>query len=52
MIFKERKIPKHLIIQDEYQLRPRSRLGFFKVLVFAVLVVTVTYIVGAGLVQF
>ncbi|MDR0780952.1 MAG: hypothetical protein LBF16_09720 [Pseudomonadales bacterium] len=33
-IFKKRKVPKHLIIRDEYEIRPRTRSTLFKKLLW------------------
>lgn len=51
MIFKERKIPKHLIIQEEYELRKKPRSGFLRIAMLLLLVVGVTYAVSAGMLQ-
>lgn len=51
MVFKVKKIPKHLIIRDEYELRQRSRFGFFKFVVMVVAVVGLTYVASVGMTQ-
>lgn len=51
MIFKERKIPKHLIIREEYELRKHPRSGAFKFLVVFVLVSVLTYAFSAGMIH-
>ncbi len=51
MVFNDKKIPRHLIIQEEYEIRRRPRFGFLKVFILGVLVVSLTYIIGLGLVQ-
>lgn len=43
-IFKERKVPKHLIIHDEYDFRRRSRFNFMKVVFWGLLMVSLTYV--------
>ena len=43
-IFKERRVPKHLIIHDEYDGRRRSRFNFMKVLFWCLLTVSLTYV--------
>lgn len=50
MIFKERKIPKHLIIQDEYQLRKKPRAGMLRIVVLLALVVGATYAASMGII--
>ena len=50
MIFKARKIPKHLIIREEYEMRNRSRFGIIKFLLISAAVVALTYIVSIGMV--
>lgn len=51
MVFKTRKVPKHLIIREEYELRRRPRFGVVKFLLFSTLVLGVSYIVSIGMVQ-
>jgi hypothetical protein len=51
MVFKAKKIPKHLIIQEEYELRKRSRFGLVRFLLLSVAVISLTWIVSIGLVQ-
>lgn len=45
-IFKERKIPKHLIIHDEYEIRKRSRFSFSKLLMWALTLACLGYVVA------
>lgn len=51
MVFKARKIPKHLIIREEYELRRKPRFGIVKFLVFFTIVVALSYIASIGMVQ-
>ena len=51
MIFKNRKVPKHLIIHDEYEKKAGNRFGFFKFLLMMVVMVSLTWVVSAGLIQ-
>lgn len=51
MVFKNRKIPKHLIIEEEYDIRRKSRFGFFKMLVVLVVVICLTWIISIAVVQ-
>ena len=51
MIFKTKKIPRHLIIQDEYEPIRRPRFGFLKVIMWSVAIISLTYIVSVGMVQ-
>lgn len=48
MVFKARKIPKHLIIREEYELRKRSRLGLLKFILLFTAVVVFTYVISLG----
>jgi hypothetical protein len=48
MIFKERKIPRHLIIQEEYELRKRHGTKPFRVVFFLLVVITLTYVAAKG----
>ena len=41
-IFKQRKIPKHLIIENEYQFRHRPRVNLWRLLRWMVLAVLLT----------
>lgn len=36
MVFKDKKVPKHLIIREEYEIRQRPRAGFARVFIFSV----------------
>jgi len=40
MVFKDRKIPRHLIIQEEYEIRRRPRFGLLKVFILGVLLIS------------
>jgi len=51
MVFIDKKIPRHLIIQEDYEIRQRPRFGFLKVFIVSVLVVSLTYIIGLVVVQ-
>lgn len=51
MNFKGRRIPRHLIIEDEYEVRRRPRFGFFRILLLMVVVVSITWLVSTGVVQ-
>ena len=50
MVFKARKIPKHLIIREEYELRKRPRFGFFRFVLLFTTVVALTYVVSIGVI--
>lgn len=41
--FKERKIPKHLIIQEEFEYHQKSRISLIKVLMYTLLLFTLSY---------
>jgi len=51
MVFKTRKIPKHLIIHDEYDARNKPRFGIMKKLTLAVVILGFTLVVSMGVVQ-
>jgi len=51
MVFKDRKIPRHLIIQEEYEIRRRPRFGLLKVFILGVLLISLTYIVSIDVIQ-
>jgi len=51
MVFKNRKIPSHLIIQEEYEIRRRPRFGLLKVFILGVLLISLTYIYSIGVIQ-
>ncbi len=51
MVFKDRKIPRHLIIQEEYEIRRRPRFGFLKLVIVTVLLVSLAYIVSISVIQ-
>jgi len=38
MVFKTRKIPKHLIIREEYEIRKKPRFGVLRMLMVSVTV--------------
>ena len=42
MVFKDKKVPKHLIIREEYEIRQRPRSGFTRVFVFTVFLVGIS----------
>jgi hypothetical protein len=46
MVFKARKIPKHLIIHEEYELRKRSSFGLLKFILLFTAVVVFTYVIS------
>ena len=50
MIFKERKIPKHMIIREEYELRQRPRSGIFKIIILFGVVAGFAYAASAGMI--
>ncbi|MDT8397976.1 MAG: hypothetical protein RQ899_05105 [Pseudomonadales bacterium] len=43
MIFKTRKIPRHLIIRDDYEGPKKGRFGFFALILGALLLAGMTY---------
>lgn len=43
MVFKDKKIPKHLIIHDDYMLQQRSKISFLKITLYGVLLFCLTY---------
>jgi len=49
MVFKEPKIPKHLIIHEEDELRKRSRHTGWRLLVFSALVIGLTIALSGGI---
>jgi hypothetical protein len=51
MVFKTKKIPRHLIIQDDYAPYKRPRFGFFKLIMWSAIIISLTYIVSVGIVQ-
>ena len=51
MVFKTRKIPRHLIIEDEYKIREKPRMGFIRKLTLWVFVLGITCAVSMGLLQ-
>lgn len=51
MVFKSRKIPKHLIIREEYELRKKPRFGMFRFLLLFAVVAVMTWVVSIGMVQ-
>lgn len=44
MIFKHRKIPKHLIIQEEYEIGKRSKINLLKLTFWCLLLVSLIYV--------
>jgi hypothetical protein len=50
-IFKKRKTPRHLIIRDEYEIRPRTRFTLLKGLLWLGVLVLLTW-VGMSMVQY
>lgn len=44
-IFKDKKIPKHLIIHDEYEVRRRSKLNLSKLLFLGLLLASLAYVI-------
>ena len=51
MVFKTRKIPKHLIIEDEFQYREKARRGVVGQLTFWGLLLVIIYIIGIALLK-
>jgi hypothetical protein len=51
MVFKAKKIPKHLIIHEEYELRKRSRFALVRFLLLSAAVISLTWIVSIGMAQ-
>ena len=51
MVFKDKKVPKHLIIREEYEIRNRSRFGVFKYLALAMLIISIAWVVNIGFQQ-
>lgn len=43
MVFKEKKIPKHLIIQDEYEIQQRSKISMLKIVMYSLLFFCLSY---------
>ena len=43
MIFKDRKIPKHLIIEDNYEISHRPKFNFLKLLFLTLLLSSLAY---------
>ncbi len=41
--FKERKIPKHLIIQEEFEFEQKSKISLTKVLMYTLLLFALSY---------
>ncbi|MFT5320897.1 MAG: hypothetical protein ACI934_001044 [Pseudohongiellaceae bacterium] len=48
MVFKDKKVPKHLIIREEYEIRQRPRTGFFKVCLFFVFLIALSLALRFG----
>lgn len=51
MVFKAKKIPKHLIIREEYELRQRPRFSVVRIMLLSLAVIGLTYVIGIGLTQ-
>ena len=51
MIFRDRKIPKHMIIHDEFDMRKRPRFSYIKVVMVVLAVFVVTYALSVGMMQ-
>lgn len=51
MVFKVRKIPKHLIIREEYEIRKKPRYGVLRMLVVSITVIGLTYVISVGMTQ-
>ncbi|MBT5485438.1 MAG: hypothetical protein HOH14_05295 [Gammaproteobacteria bacterium] len=49
MVFKDKKVPKHLIIEEEYEIRQRPRKGFFKVCLLFVFLIAMSLALRFGL---
>lgn len=43
MTFKEKKIPKHLIIHDDYEFQQRSKVSLLKILMYSLLFFCLSY---------
>ena len=48
MVFKDKKIPKHLIIQDQYEIHQRPRSGLFKIFLVILLLLGLSLLVRFG----
>ena len=51
MVFKTRKIPAHLIIEDDYVFREKRQRGLVYKLIFWGVMLTIVYFVGFALLQ-
>lgn len=43
MVFKEKKIPKHLIIHDDYEIQQRSKISLLKIVMYSLLFFCLSY---------
>tara|TARA_R110000824_G_scaffold52692_4_gene146294 strand:+ start:233228 stop:233380 length:153 start_codon:yes stop_codon:yes gene_type:complete len=43
MVFKDKKVPKHLIIHDDYMYQQRSKNSFLKFAIYALLLLCLSY---------
>ena len=44
MVFKDKKVPKHLIIRDEYGFRARPRFNLIKLIFWSLLLLSLSYV--------
>jgi len=51
MVFKTRKIPKYLIIREEYEIRKKPRFGVLRMLMVSVTVGALAYVLSVGMAQ-
>ena len=51
MVFKTRKIPRHLIIEDEYDFRDKPRKGVFSKVVLWGFILALAYLAGLALLK-
>lgn len=43
MTFKDRKVPKHLVIQEEFEFKQRPKFSFIKLIFWSLLITCLTY---------
>ncbi len=43
MVFKKKKIPKHLVIHDEYEIHQRSKISMLKIVMYSLLFFCLSY---------
>lgn len=43
MVFKDKKIPKHLIIHDDYEFQQKSKISLLKIAMYALLFFCLSY---------